>query len=190
MSWTWRWGLFAVSFLIGRYPRCSLPRGVWLASLVVEKTQCHNLLFLLSFSWRLPSGPLSSPRVYPQATRAPRVLQLSIWWPWWGPESEMWVKVLDAQSCLTLCDPMHCSPPGSSVHGILQGRILGWVAMPFSRGSSQPRDQTQVSWIVGRFFTIWAIREAHYLSVNRPKKREVIAPSDHPGGSAVKNLPA
>ena len=49
------------------------------------------------------------------------------------------------QLCLTLCDPTDCSPPGSSVHGILQARILQWVAIPFSRGSSQPRDQTQVS---------------------------------------------
>ena len=53
--------------------------------------------------------------------------------------------VLHAQLCPTLCDPMDCSPPGSSVHGILQARILEWVAIPFSRGSSQPRDQTQVS---------------------------------------------
>ena len=52
---------------------------------------------------------------------------------------------LVTQSCLTLCDPMDCSPPGSSVHGILQAKILEWVAMPFSRGSSQPRDRTQVS---------------------------------------------
>ena len=50
------------------------------------------------------------------------------------------MKVLVAQSCLTLCDPVDCSPPGSSVHGILQARILGWVAISFSRGSSQPRD--------------------------------------------------
>ena len=49
------------------------------------------------------------------------------------------------QSCLTLCDPMDCSPPGSSVHGILQARILEWVARPFSRGSSRPRDWTHVS---------------------------------------------
>ena len=49
------------------------------------------------------------------------------------------------QSCPTLCDPIVCSPPGSSVRGILQARILAWVAMPSSRGSSQPRDQTQVS---------------------------------------------
>ena len=52
---------------------------------------------------------------------------------------------LVAQSCLTLCDPMDCSPPGSSVHGILQARILEWVTMPSSGGSSRPRDQTQVS---------------------------------------------
>ena len=49
------------------------------------------------------------------------------------------------QLCLTLCDPTHCSPPGSSVHGILQTRVLGWVAMPSSRGSCRPRDRTQVS---------------------------------------------
>ena len=55
---------------------------------------------------------------------------------------------------------MDCSPPGSSVHGILQARIPEWVAIPFSRGSSWRRDQTQVSHIAGRFFTIWDPREA------------------------------
>ena len=69
------------------------------------------------------------------------------------------VKVLLAQSCPTLWDPMNCSPPGSSVHGILQARIMEWVATAFSRGSSRPRDQIQVSHIAGRFFTIWATRE-------------------------------
>ena len=64
------------------------------------------------------------------------------------PQSEKKVKVKVAQSCLTLCDPMDCI-----VHGILQARILEWVAIPFPRGSSQPRDQTQVSPIAGRFFT-------------------------------------
>ena len=63
------------------------------------------------------------------------------------------VKVLVAQLCLTFCDPMDYSLPGSSVQGILQARILEWVAFPFSRVSSQPRDRTQVSCIVGRFFT-------------------------------------
>ena len=56
------------------------------------------------------------------------------------------------QSCLTLCNPMDCSPPGSSVHGILQARILEWVAIPFSRGSSWHRDRICVSCIAGGFF--------------------------------------
>ena len=56
-------------------------------------------------------------------------------------EMERKWKVLFTQSCSTLWDPMHCSPPGSSVHRILQARMLEWVAIPFSRGFSQPRDQ-------------------------------------------------
>ena len=59
-----------------------------------------------------------------------------------------------AQSRPTLCNPVDCSPPGSSVHGILQARILEWVAVSFSRGSSQPRDRTQVSCIAGRCFNL------------------------------------
>ena len=55
---------------------------------------------------------------------------------------------------------MDASPPGSSVYGVLQARILEWVAIPLSRGSSSPRDQTRVSCIAGRFSTVWAIREA------------------------------
>ena len=68
--------------------------------------------------------------------------------------------VLVAQACPTLCDPMDRSPPGSSVHGILQARIPEWVAIPLSKRTSQPGDWTQVYWVAGRFFTIWAIREA------------------------------
>ena len=60
------------------------------------------------------------------------------------------------QSCPTLCDPMDYTLPGSSVHGILHARIREWIALPFSRGFSQPRDWTQVSCIAGRFFTVWA----------------------------------
>ena len=59
------------------------------------------------------------------------------------------------KSRLTLCDLMDCGPPGSSVHGILQARILEWVAMPSSRGSSRPRDRTCVSCTAGGFFPIW-----------------------------------
>ena len=55
------------------------------------------------------------------------------------------MRAKSLQSCPTLCSPIDCSPPGSSVHGILQSRILGWVAISFSRGYSQPRDQTYVS---------------------------------------------
>ena len=70
------------------------------------------------------------------------------------------LKVLVAPSCLTLCDPMDYSPPGSSVRGILQARILEQVAIPFRRESSRTRGQTQVSCIADRFFTDWVTREA------------------------------
>ena len=63
------------------------------------------------------------------------------------------ILLLVTQSCLTLCDPLDCGLPGSFVHGILQVRILEGVVIPFSRGSSKPRDRTQASYIAGRFFT-------------------------------------
>ena len=68
-----------------------------------------------------------------------------------------WSEV--AQSCPTLCDTMDCSLPGFSVYEIFQARVLEWVAISFSRESSQPRDRSQVSCIVGRRFTLWATRE-------------------------------
>ena len=71
---------------------------------------------------------------------------------------------LVAQSCSTLCDPMDCSPPGSSVHGIPQARIVEWVAISFSRGSSQLRDRTCISWVPCTGWLVlyhWATREAH-----------------------------
>ena len=73
--------------------------------------------------------------------------------------------VLVAQSCLTLCHPMDCGLPSSSVHGILQARILKWIAIPFSKGYSWPRDRIHVSYIAGRFFTIWATGEAFHLFI-------------------------
>ena len=79
-------------------------------------------------------------------------------------------EVLVAHLCPTLCNPMDCSLPGSSVHGVLQARIQEWVVILFSRGSSQHRDQIQVSCIAGRFFTIRATRKA--------LKREVKSWSD------------
>ena len=68
------------------------------------------------------------------------------------------------QLCLTPRDPVDCSPPGPSVHGISQARILTWVAIPSSRGSSQPRDQTHVSrssYTAGRFFTVEPLGKLH-----------------------------
>ena len=63
-----------------------------------------------------------------------------------------WSEVV--QLCLTLCDPMDCSLQGSSVHGIFQARVLEWIAISFSRGSSRPRDRSRVSRIVDRCFTV------------------------------------
>ena len=81
------------------------------------------------------------------------------------------VVVLVAQLCPTRCDPMDYGLPGSSVHGILQARILEWIAIPFSRRSFWPRDQTQVFCIAGRFFTVWATGKI--LFKYRPIKNNV-----------------
>ena len=88
-----------------------------------------------------------------------------------GPAASFFLDMKITQSCLILCNPM-----GYTVHGILQARILEWVAVPFSRGSSQPRDQTQVSHIAGRFFTSWATRESREISVMQPKKAQECHP--------------
>ena len=88
------------------------------------------------------------------------IVSISIWLPVWISS----LFLLVATSCPTLCNLMDCSPPGSSVHGILQARVLEWVAIPSSRGSSRPRNRTLVSLIADRFFTVWATREAlHFL---------------------------
>ena len=104
-------------------------------------------------------------------------------WSWlcemWGlqsvrPQCESWLHHLPdvwatlspcacvcvSRSVVSFCDLMDCSPPGYSVHGILQARTLEWVVMPSSRGSSWPRDRTWVFCIAGGFFTVWVTREA------------------------------
>ena len=78
--------------------------------------------------------------------------------------------VLVIQSCPTLCDPRDYSPPSFSVHGILQARILEWDAIPFSSGSSQSRDGTQVTCIASRLFTVWTTREDQFIL--RPQERK------------------
>ena len=75
---------------------------------------------------------------------------------------------------LRYVDPVDCSLPGSFIHSILQARILEWVAISFSRGSSQPRDQTQASHIGGRCFNLWATREAPvFLKVSHFMEKEI-----------------
>ena len=105
------------------------------------------------------------------------------------------VCILVAQLCPTLCGPVDCSSPGSSVHWIFQAKILEWVAIPFSKGSSWPRDRTQVSCIAGRFLTLWATKETSlplnpfnsfvfiYKTINR------IRVSGFPHSPVFKNLP-
>ena len=82
------------------------------------------------------------------------------------------VCLCQSLSCVRLCNPMDCSPSDSSVLGILQARVLEWVAISFSSPSSQSRDQTQVSCIAGRFFPAWATREA--ISIFRYCKNSVV----------------
>ena len=105
----------------------------------------HSSIPAWKIPWTEKHGRLQSKglqRAGHSWTQAP-TLQKNIYHSWSKIRK---VKVLVAQSCLTLCNPMDCNLPGSS-------RILEWVVIPFSRGFSQPRDQTQVSCIAGRFFT-------------------------------------
>ena len=128
---------------------------------------CTSWMWRQSVPWRI--GMCHWPQ------RGDLYLRLSRWQVWSVPRWEVQlrikegkiVKVLVPQSCLTLCDPMDCSPPGSSVHGILQARILKWVAISFSRRYFLIRDRIQVSWTAGRFFPIWATRDemtSNYLN--------------------------
>ena len=140
-----------------------LPSHEFLHVVVVVYSLSHVQLFAVprTVAWQAPlsmrfpwsglpfpsPGDLPNPGIEPMS---PALLVDSL-------PSELPVKVKVTQLCLTLCNPMDYI-----VHGILQARILEWVAFPFSRGSSQPRDRTHVSCIAGGFFTSWATREALY----------------------------
>ena len=100
---------------------------------------------------RQPTPAFLPPKFYGQRNLAATVYGVTKSQTWLT--DNMCAKLL---SCVQLCNPMDCSPPGSSVRGILQE----WVAITFSRGSSQPRDWTQVSIITGGIFIVWATREA------------------------------
>ena len=112
---------------------------------------------------------LVHPPPHPLAWIPTHVLRWEITVPPWS-SSECHMCMLVAQSCLTLCDPTDCNPPGSSVHEILRAGILEWAASPFSRRSSQPRDRTWISLSAGRFFTVWAAGEgpSYWLANQHP----------------------
>ena len=92
--------------------------------------------------------------------------------PTFSNEESSKSESLVTESCLTLCDPMDCRLTGSSAHGVFQARVLEWVALAFSRGSSRPRDWTRVSHTVGRHFTVWATREVPKIA-NRDEKMQM-----------------
>ena len=123
----------------------------------------YNYGFTVSAGWQQGSDcpPIASPAQCNQG----------VFWKWKTDRVTYMLKILHraliAQSCLTLCDPVVCSLPASSVHGISQARILEWIAISFSRESFQPRDQTHVSCvscIAGGFFTLSVIRKVVFYS--------------------------
>ena len=123
-------------------------------------------LFYFTFIKRLfDSSPVSAIRVMSSTYLRLSIFLLGILIPVYVSSSPEFLMMYCAwsdvtQSCPTLCDPMNCRIQRSSDHGIFQARVLEWVAISFSRGSSWPRDRTQVSSIAGRHFTVWATREA------------------------------
>ena len=120
------------------------------------------------------------PRKWSVSVNAPRELEercaFCCWMERWSLEKQGSPQTLYvesesevAQSCPTLWDLMDCSLPGSSLHGILQARVLEWIAISFSRGSSRPRNWTLVSCFPGRHFNLWATREVLTLYINDPQ---------------------
>ena len=156
----------------------------WCLVVKVKFAQC---VWLFVTPWTIQSMEFSRPEYWSgQPFRSPGDLPQPRDWTqvsciagrfftsWVTREARMWKCESEiAQSCQTLCDPMGCSLPGSSVHGIFQERILAWFAISFSRGSSRPRDWTWVSHNVVRLFTFWANREALLMSYMCLNKVEI-----------------
>ena len=118
----------------------------------------EHVTFMLKKGQRVWLSSSPFPLQWPRRPRVPAGTVTTVGLPSVSILETLKWKGKVAQSCLTLCDPMDCSPPGSSVHGIFQARIPEQVAVPFFRGSSQSRDWTHVTHIVGRFLTIWATK--------------------------------
>ena len=139
----------------------------------------RSLLFPVSsfYRWGLCLFPTSStPRVHLIFSSGPfhgrehtQRMEASLVRPWMFQHT----VCVCAQSCPTFCDPMGCSPPSFSVHGIFQARILEWVAISFSRGSSQPKDQTHVFCIGRQFLYHWATWEAQIPNPQQHQRLQV-----------------
>ena len=134
--------LRAIAVLQRRYDQRKEPRETYTTGIPAGKRKQHRQLIIWQIK-RIDSTNLE---------RVKLSKEVSFIYPAAAAQS--------LQSCPTQCDPMDHSPPDSSVHGILQARILEWAAIPFSRGSSWPRDRTQAFHIASRFFTSWATWEA------------------------------
>ena len=143
---------------------CPVPSCVWLS--VTPWTVAHQAPLSMEFSTQEywsgfpfpPPQDLPNPWIKPTSLASPELA--GRFFTTRATVNPYYYYCDAAQSCLTLCDLMDYRPPGSSVHGFLQAGTLEWVDIPFSRRSSPPRDQTWISHIAGRFFTIWVTREA------------------------------
>ena len=150
---------------LGKCPLCYPVRSSWvyraisfhvLGSMFPPLSFSPSLLPSYSPSCSLPSILPYLPLLFHQSFWASSMCKLL----WLGERMPYWSRSRESVSCSVASNslqPHGLSPPSSSAHGILQVKILEWVAMPFSRGSSWPRDQTQVPRIAGRFFTIWPL---------------------------------
>ena len=144
---------------------CYSPRALGVLSPTEQNNTVDKTVWRVGpWRGRLPFSLL------PLAKVLPCVNSMCVWGVVGGSiEAKGSYMCLVAHSCLTLCDSMDCSLPDSFFHGILQARILEWVAIPFSRGSSRPKDGTPVSCIAVGFFTVWVTREAHLLIIFWPE---------------------
>ena len=143
---------------------------------VMKPTWCHKHNTRVALHHKPQRGPWRQPRLpkrQQQLLRSSSTNTKSCQSPEFSVSLNLKVKSL-SRVWLFATPWTDCSPPGSSVHGILQARILEWVAISFSRGFSWPRDQTRVSCSAGRHFTVWATREA--LSLDDAKNETKTVP--------------
>ena len=156
------WPPYAKSWLIGKDSDAGRDWGQEEKGTTEdEMAEWHHRLDGHEFEWTPGVGDVQGGLACCGPWVAKSRTQLSDWTDWLGSVT---------QSCLTLCDPMDCSLPGSSVHGISQARILEWVAISYSRVSSWPRDQICVSCIGRRILHHWATQEALILHLNLAKR--------------------